>query len=94
MLRSPKRDFTLYSVLHVSYITKPLLSVQIFYCDNNVYFEFHTSMFYIKDLTTKAMLLSGQSNDGLYVLTESSATIISQAYWSLCVLTTADLWHR
>jgi hypothetical protein len=94
MLHSPKRDFILSSVPHVSYITKPLLSVQIFYRDNNIYFEFHASVFYIKDLTTKAMLLSGQSNVGLYVLTESSATIIPQAYWSPCVLTTVDLWYR
>ena len=43
-------------------------------------------MSYVKDLTTKAALLSGQSNDGLYVLFESSATTIPQAYWSLYVL--------
>jgi hypothetical protein len=42
MLRSPKRIFTLSNVLHVPYITKPLLSVQNFCCDNNVYFEFHS----------------------------------------------------
>jgi len=80
MLRSPKRTFTLSNVLHVTHITKPLLSVQKFYRDNNVYFEFHVSVFYVKDLTTKAMLFSGQSNDGLYVLSESSATTIPQAY--------------
>jgi len=94
MLRSPKRTFTLSNLLHVTHITKPLLSVQKFYRDNNVYFEFHASMFYVKDLTTKAMLFSSQSNDGLYVLSESSATTIPQAYWSPCVSATADLWHR
>jgi hypothetical protein len=57
MLCSPKHTFTLSNVLHVPHITKPLLSVHKFYCDNNVYFKFHTSVFYVKDLTTKVVLL-------------------------------------
>jgi len=57
--------FTLSNVLHVPHITKLLLSVQKFYRDNHVYFKFHTSMFYVKDLVTKEVLLSGQSHDGL-----------------------------
>jgi hypothetical protein len=56
-LHSPKRMFTLSNVLHMPYITKPLLSVQKFYRDNHVYFEFHASMFYVKDLVTKEVLL-------------------------------------
>jgi histone deacetylase 1/2 len=91
---TPKRTFTLSNILHVTRITKPLLSVQKFCRDNNVYFEFHASVFYVKDLTTKAMLLFGQSNDGLYVLSESSTTTIPQAYWSPYVSATTDLWHR
>jgi len=42
MLRSLKHIFTLSNVLHVPHITKPLLSVQNFCYDNNVYFEFHS----------------------------------------------------
>ena len=38
--------------------------------------NFTRSMFYVNDLITKAVLLSGQSIDGLYVLSESSATTI------------------
>jgi len=90
-LHSPKHTFTLSNVLHVSHITKPLLSVQKFCRDNNVYFEFHASVFYVKDLTTKAILLSSQSNDGLYVLSESSATAIPKAYWSPCISVTTDI---
>jgi len=78
----------------VPHITKPLLSVQKFYRYNHVYFEFHTSMFYVKDLINKEVLLSGQSNDGLYILFESSAMSISQAFWSPCISMTVDLWHR
>jgi histone deacetylase 1/2 len=40
------------------------------------------------------VLLSGQSNDGLYVLSKSSATTIPQAYWSPYVSVTVDMWHR
>ena len=90
-LHSPKCIFKLSNVLHVPHITKPLLFIDKFYHDNNVYFEFHVSVFYIKDIITKKVLLSGQSNDGLYVLSESSATSIPQTYWSLCVSATADL---
>ena len=78
-LCSPKHTFTLSNILHVPYITKPLLYVQKFYRDNNVYFEFYASVYYVKDLITQAVFLSGQSNDGLYVLSESSATTNSSS---------------
>jgi histone deacetylase 1/2 len=92
-LYSPKRLFTLTNVLRVPHITKPLLSVQKFCRDNHVYFEFHDSVFYVKDLVTKEVLLSGRSHDGLYVLSESSAMSVPQAFWSPCISATADLWH-
>jgi len=56
---TPHRSFTLSNVLHVPAITKPLLYVQKFYLNNNVYFEFHPFVFYVKDLNTKEVLLSG-----------------------------------
>jgi hypothetical protein len=40
MLCSPKRTFILSNVLHVPHITKPLLSVQKFCRDNNVFLNF------------------------------------------------------
>jgi hypothetical protein len=76
--------FKLSNVLHVPHITKPLLSVQKFCHDNNVYFEFHASVFYAKDLITKEVLLSGQSKDGLYVMSESFASHPSSLLVSLC----------
>jgi len=76
------------------HITKPLLFVQKFYCDNNVYFEFHESVFYVKDPITKEVLLSSQSNDGLYILSKSSTISIPQAYCSSYISATATLWHR
>jgi histone deacetylase 1/2 len=64
--------------------------------DNNVYFEFHPFLFYVKDLNTNEVLLSGQSKDDLYTLSRfgSSVPSIPQAYWSPCISASADLWHR
>jgi hypothetical protein len=47
------------------HIQKPLLFVEKFCCDNNVYFKFQAFVFYVKDLNTKPVLLSGQSKDDL-----------------------------
>jgi hypothetical protein len=52
-----------------------------------------TFVFYVKDLITKEVLLSGQSNDGLYVLSESSVMSITQGFWYPCISTTTDLWQ-
>jgi hypothetical protein len=76
MLHFSKRTFTLSNILHVPHITKSLLLVKKYFRDNNDYFEFHAFMFYVKDLTTKTVLFSGESNNGLNVLSESSATSI------------------
>jgi histone deacetylase 1/2 len=91
---TPHHSFTLSNVLHVPAITKPLLSVQKFCLDNNVYFEFHPCVFYVKDLNTHEILLSGQSKDGLYALTKSFVTSVPRTYWSPCTSASADLWHR
>jgi hypothetical protein len=64
------------------------------YLNNNIYFEFQLFLFYIKDLNTKAILFSGQSKDGLYILFESFAISIHQVYWSSYVSASVDLCHR
>jgi len=71
LLHFSKCIFKLSNVLYVPHITKPLLSIHKIYHDNSVYFEFHRFLppvFYVKDLITKEVLLSSQSNDGLYVM--------------------------
>jgi hypothetical protein len=42
----------------------------------------------------KKVLLSGRSKDGLYVLSESSATSLPQVFSSTCLSTSDDVWHR
>ena len=75
-------------------LKKKLLYVQQFYHENYVFFEFHSSVFYVKDPITKEVLLSGRSKDGLYVLSDSSATSLPQAFLSTSMATSADIWHR
>jgi len=70
---------------------KRLLSIHQFCNENSVFFEFHSSVFYLKDLITKEVLLSGQSKDGLYVLSESSATSLPQDLLSASLPTLADI---
>lgn len=65
---SPNKTFQLTNILHVPHITKQLLSVQKFCLDNNVFFEFHTLFFVIKDVSTHTTLLTGLSENGLYKL--------------------------
>ena len=45
------------NVLHVPSITKPLLSVKIFYKDNKCFFEFHDYHCLVKDQVTRRMVL-------------------------------------
>jgi hypothetical protein len=56
-LHTPKHTFILSNVLHVPHITKPLLYVQKIYHDNNVYFEFHESVFYNKETPRQCYFL-------------------------------------
>ena len=65
-LYSPYKTFHLSQMLHVPEIKQNLLSVQKFFHDNNVYFEFHTSFFVVKDEITHTILLTGPSSCGLY----------------------------
>jgi len=43
---------------------------------------------------TKEVLLSSWSRDGLYVLSESSATSLLKVFSSTCLSTSTDVWHR
>ena len=58
---------SLKNLLHVPEITKNLLSVSKFCVDNNVFFEFHAFSYFVKDQTSKVILLEGKLNNGLYV---------------------------
>ena len=54
------------------------------------FLSFTHLFFYVKDLITKEVLFSGQIKDGLYILTDFSATCLPQAFLSNSV----DVWHN
>ena len=56
-------------------------------------FWVYSSVFHINDLITKEVLLSGRCKDGLYVLSESSATSLPQTFLSTNMATSANIWH-
>lgn len=57
------------NLLHVPQINKNLLSVSRFAKDNNVFFEFHPCICFVKDQATKTTLMTGKVKDGLYSFT-------------------------
>jgi hypothetical protein len=56
-LYTPKHIFTLFNVLHVPHITKPLLSIQTFIVIIMFILIFTRLCFFVMDFNTKTMLL-------------------------------------
>ncbi|KAF5469302.1 hypothetical protein F2P56_013386, partial [Juglans regia] len=67
-MTTPTGNFSLNSILHVPSISRNLLSVRQFCHDNNVFFEFHSNFFLVKDSCSRETLLRGLVEDGLYAL--------------------------
>ncbi|KAJ0727195.1 putative RNA-directed DNA polymerase [Helianthus annuus] len=63
---TPHKTFNISNILHVPALKQNLLSVQKFCSDNDVFFEFHASFFVVKDESTRTILLTGPSEQGLY----------------------------
>ncbi|GKD03140.1 integrase [Tanacetum coccineum] len=66
---SPQKIFSLENILHVPEISHNLLFVHKFCHDNDVFFEFHTSYYIVKDESTHTTLLTALSKHGLYTIT-------------------------
>ncbi|GJZ07486.1 putative RNA-directed DNA polymerase [Tanacetum coccineum] len=90
---SPQKTFSLKNILHVSEISHKLLSIQNFCHDNDVFFEFHTSYFVVKDESTHTTLLIGPSKHGLYTITLPQLKSISKVSFS-AVRASPTIWHR
>ncbi|KAI3765927.1 hypothetical protein L2E82_15974 [Cichorium intybus] len=90
---SPSKTFSLSNILHVPEIKKNLLSVQKFCLDNDVFFEFHSSFFAVKDNTTKTTLLTGPSNNGLYSICLPSFQSLPRVAFTT-IKAPSDIWHQ
>jgi len=60
---SPRTTLKLNNLLHVPSITKNLVSVSQFSKDNNVFFEFHPNICYVKSQGSSKILLRGYLGD-------------------------------
>ncbi|KAL4565329.1 hypothetical protein LXL04_029418 [Taraxacum kok-saghyz] len=92
-LHSRITSFSLSNLLHVPEIKQNLLSVQNFCQDNNVYFEFHSSFFTVKDEITHTILLTGPSKGGLYSIQLPRIQSVSKVAFS-ATRATSTTWHR
>jgi hypothetical protein len=90
-INTATRPLTLQNVLHVPEIAKHLLSVHKLARDNHVFFEFHSYHFFIKDITTRQVLLAGKSEVGLYPIKLSDIESFKQAL--LHIKVSPDQWH-
>ena len=62
-------QFILQQVLHVPQLSTNLISVSKFCTDNNVFFEFHSDHFLVKDEVSKTIRYQGILKAGLYTFT-------------------------
>ena len=72
------RPLVLNNLLHVSSITKNLISVSQFVKDNDVFFEFHPLICYVKDGRTGQTLLQGLLHKDLYRFNITSLIVVPQ----------------
>ncbi|GJT42760.1 reverse transcriptase domain-containing protein [Tanacetum coccineum] len=90
---SPQKTFSLKNILHVPKISHNLLSVKKCRHDNDVFFEFHTSYFVVKEEYTHTTLLTGPSKHGLYTITLPQLKSINKVYFSV-VRDSPTIWHK
>nr|GEU29282.1 integrase, catalytic core [Tanacetum cinerariifolium] len=90
---SLQKTFSLKKILHVPEISHNLLSVQKFCHDNDIFFEFHTFYFVVKDESTHTTLLTGPSKHGLYTITLPQRKSINKVSFS-AVRASPTIWHR
>jgi hypothetical protein len=67
-IHTPYHDLKLNNILHVPQSSKSLASIHQITYDNNVFFELHPNVFFIKVRESRRTLLQGRSKGGLYSL--------------------------
>ena len=91
-LNSDSNTFTLDDVLCAPHIKRNLISVSQFCKHNNTSIEFFPDSFLVKDLSTGASLVQGQSKDNVYEWPSLPQIKQPTAYSS--VAASIDVWHR
>jgi hypothetical protein len=92
-LSTPTATFHLNNVLHVPDISNNLVLVHKFTNDTNTFMEFHPSLFRVKHLASRRLLLHRPSKHGLYPFPSLS----NKSSFSPCALigeqTSFTNWH-
>ena len=92
-LSTPTSFFLLHDVLHVSHITKYLISVHKFTTNTSTSIEFHLPYFFVKDRTTGGVLLRRLSRDGLYLFPSTSNKLPSSSSVFVGECISLVQWH-
>ncbi|MFS7953765.1 putative RNA-directed DNA polymerase [Helianthus anomalus] len=90
---SSNKTFNLSGILHVPALKHNLLSVQKFCLDNDVYFEFHSAYFVVKDESTRTTLLTGPSEQGLYSIRLPQLKSLPKVAFT-AVKASSSIWHQ
>jgi hypothetical protein len=95
LLHTPKSDFHLNKILHCPNASANLISIQRFCVDNHCYFILTSTHFFVKDMLTKATLLEGKTENGLYPMHfQMSSFKARRALVALLGIKTSSLiWH-
>jgi hypothetical protein len=93
-LKSSNHVFHLRDTLCVPTIHKNLIFVHHFTKHNNVYIEFHPTYFLVKDRITRAILLKGECEDGVYLFPEHLPSTKKNIVAYVHERTTPDGWHK
>ncbi|KAJ0467193.1 putative transcription factor interactor and regulator CCHC(Zn) family [Helianthus annuus] len=91
-IHSSNKIFHLTDILHVPELKQNLLSVQKFCLDNDVFFEFHSSYFVVKDESTRTTLLTGPSEQGLYSIRLPQLKSLPKVVFT-AVKASSKIWH-
>ena len=91
-LHSPHRTFTFRDTLCVPNLCKNLISVHHLTKQNNVFVEFHSFYFLVKNKISGAILLKGACNNGIYTFLES--IVASKKVANVHERTSIDGWHK
>jgi hypothetical protein len=94
LLHTPKSDFHLNKILHCPNASANLISIQCFCVDNHCYFILTSTHFFVKDMLTKATLLEGKTENGLYPMHfQRSSFKARRALVALLRIKISLIWH-
>lgn len=90
-LHSNKTYFSLYNVLHTLSLNANLIYVQKLCLENNVFIEFHTHYFCVKDNNTIKMIHQGMVDCGLFKFIRND--VVRDGYDNSRLLALNSTWH-